>query len=253
MRVERGAGTSRGRAASSWILSAVGRIAVLVLVFLVLGALWEGYRWLWMQTGWRRPFIVDLTTMPHLHDVVGVLSEPTREGGPLLVDLLLPRHFFSDDPALEDVPLARLMGTGVVWRIGKPLDGMIEPEDFERMRPQLEPGDILLLNTGVTQYVGTPDYDRHAALSVAAAEWLVDKKIKLLAVDTPTPDIPIHKRPQGLDWPVHHTLLRDGVLISEQVATRSLAGRRAEFLFLPLNIVGGDGAPARVLGRAIRD
>lgn len=165
-----------------------------------------------------------------------------------------PRHFFSDGPALEDVPLARLMGTGVVWRIDKPLDGMIEPEDFERMRLRLEPGDILLLDTGAAQYVGTSDYDRHAALSVAAAEWLVDEKIKLLAVDTPTPDISIHKRPQGFDWPVHHALLRDGVLISEQVANaRSLAGRRAEFLFLPLNIVGGDGAPARVLGRAIRE
>jgi len=165
-----------------------------------------------------------------------------------------PRHFFNDGPALEDVPLTRLMGTGVVWRIDKPLDGMIEPEDFERARPSLEPGDILLLDTGITHYVGTPDYDRHAALSVAAAEWLVDKKIKLLAVDIPTPDIPIHKRPQGFDWPVHHTLLRDGVLISEQVANaRSLVGRRAEFLFLPLNIVGGDGAPARVLGRAIRE
>ena len=102
-----------------------------------------------------------------------------------------PRHFFSDGPALEDVPLARLMGPGVVWRIDKPLDGMIEPEDFERMRPRLEPGDILLLDTGVAEYVGTPDYDRHAALSVAAAEWLVDRKIKLLAVDIPTPDIPI--------------------------------------------------------------
>ena len=165
-----------------------------------------------------------------------------------------PRHFFSDGPALESVPLPRLMGTGVVWRIDKALYGMIEPEDLEPMRPQLEPGDILLLDTGVAQYAGTPDYDRHAAVSVAAAQWLVDKKIKLLAVDTPTPEISIHKRPPGFDWPVHHTLLRDGVLISEQVANaRSLAGRRAEFLFLPLNIVGADGAPARVLGRPIRD
>jgi kynurenine formamidase len=165
-----------------------------------------------------------------------------------------PRHFFSDGPALEDVPLARLMGAGVVWGIDIPLGGTIEPEDFERMRPQLEPGDILLLETGVARYVGTPDYDRHAALSVAAAEWLVDKSIKLLAVDTPTPDMPVHMRPAGFDWPVHRTLLRDGVLISEQVANaRSLAGRGAEFLFLPLNIVGGDGAPARVLGRATRD
>jgi len=165
-----------------------------------------------------------------------------------------PRHFFRDGPALEDVPLSRLMGTGVVWRIDKPLYGLIEPDDLEGMRPALLPGDILVLDTGAARYVGTPDYDRHAALSPAAARWLVDRNVKLLAVDTPTPEIAIDRRPPEFDWPVHHTLLRDGVLISEQVTNiRPLAGRRAEFLFLPINVVGGDGAPARVLARSIQD
>ncbi len=165
-----------------------------------------------------------------------------------------PRHFFSDGPALEEVPLERLIGSGVVWRIEKPLEGLVEPEDFERMSPQVEPGEILVLDTGLARYVGTPDYARHAALSVAAAEWLVDRQVKLLAVDMPTPELPLPLRPPDFDWPVHHTLLRDGVLIAEQVANaRLLAGRRAEFLFLPLNIIGSDGAPARVLGRPIRN
>jgi len=165
-----------------------------------------------------------------------------------------PRHFFSDGPALEDVPLSRLMGAGVAWRLDVPLESLIEHEDLERMRPQPEPGDILLIDTGIAPYVGTPDYNRHAGLSVTAARWLVDKKIKLLAVDTPTPEVSLGQRPPGFDWPVHHTLLRDGVLIVEQVTNAgTLAGRRAEFLFLPLNIVGGDGAPARVLGRPLRD
>lgn len=163
-----------------------------------------------------------------------------------------PRHFFSDGPALEDVPLTRFMGVGVVWRVDKPLESLVEPEDLMRMRPELEPGDILVLDTGIVEHVGTPAYERHVALSVAAAEWLVDREIKLLAVDTPTPDLPLSRRGEGFDWPVHHVLLRDGVLISEQVAnTRVLAGRRAEFMFLPLNIVGGDGAPARVLARPV--
>jgi kynurenine formamidase len=126
-----------------------------------------------------------------------------------------PRHFFADGPALDDVPLGRLIGTGVVWQIEKPLEGLLEPEDFERMSPQLEPGEILVLDTGLVRYVGTPDYDRHAALSVAAAEWLVDRQVKLVAVDMPTPELPLHVRPPGFDWPVHHTLLRDGVLIAE--------------------------------------
>ncbi|HSF61898.1 MAG TPA: cyclase family protein [Gaiellaceae bacterium] len=163
-----------------------------------------------------------------------------------------PRHFFSDGPALEDVPLERLMGPGVVWSVDKPLESLVEPEDLARMRPELEPGDILVLDTGIAEHVGTRQYERHVALSVAAAEWLVDKRIKLLAVDMPTPDIPLHLRVEGFDWPVHHVLLRDGVLISEQVANaRQLAGSRAELLFLPLNVVGGDGAPARVLARAV--
>jgi arylformamidase len=165
-----------------------------------------------------------------------------------------PRHFFSDGPALDEVPLERFIGTGVVWQIDTPLEGLVEPDDFERMSPQIEPGEILVLDTGLVRYVGTPDYERHAALSVAAAEWLADRQVKLVAVDMPTPELPLQARPSDFDWPVHHTLLRDGVLIAEQVTNaRSLAGRRAEFLFLPLNIVGSDGAPARVLARPLRD
>jgi kynurenine formamidase len=164
-----------------------------------------------------------------------------------------PRHFFSDGPALDEVPLERFMGSGVVWQIDKPLEGLIEPEDFEHMAPQVAPGEIVVLDTGLVRCLGTSDYDRHAALSIAAAEWLVDRRVKLVAVDMPTPELPLHMRPADFDWPVHHTLLRDGVLIAEQVTNAgSLAGRRAEFLFLPLNIVGSDGAPARVLGRPIR-
>jgi kynurenine formamidase len=161
-----------------------------------------------------------------------------------------PRHFYVDGPASQDVPLSRLMGTGVVWRLDVPLETIVEPEHLERMRPGLEPGDILLLDTGAAEHLGTPDYHRHPSLSTAAAEWLVQKEVKLLGVDAATPELPISLRSPDFDFPVHHTLLRDGVLIAEQVANLgALAGRRVELLFLPLNIVGGDGAPARVLGR----
>jgi kynurenine formamidase len=165
-----------------------------------------------------------------------------------------PRHFYNDGPAFQDIPLERLMGQGVVWRMELPLYGLIEPADLERMQPALAPGDILALDTGAAERVGTPDYDRHASLSVAAAEWLVARKVKLVAVDMPTPDIAIDKRPEGFIWPVHRALLAYGALIAEQVTNlRTLAGKRAEFMFLPLNIADCDGAPARVLARAIAD
>ena len=165
-----------------------------------------------------------------------------------------PRHFYNDGPAFQDIPLERLMGAGVVWRMQVPLYGLIEPADLEAMRPRLAPGDILALDTGAAARVGTPDYDRHASLSVAAAQWLVEQRVKLLALDTPTPDLALDKRPEGFIWPVHRVLLAAGVLIAEQVTNLGvLAGGRAEFMFCPLNIADCDGAPARVLARAIAD
>jgi len=165
-----------------------------------------------------------------------------------------PRHFYNDGPAFQDIPLERLMGAGVVWRMDLPLYGLIEPADLERMRPRLAPGDILAIDTGAAARAGTPDYDRHASLSVAAAEWLVRQQVKLVAVDMPTPDVALDRRPAGFIWPVHRALLRFGVLIAEQVTNLgSLAGGRAEFMFCPLNIVDCDGAPARVLARAVAD
>ena len=81
-----------------------------------------------------------------------------------------PRHFFNDGPAFQDIPLERLMWQGVMWRIDLPLYGLIEAAHLARMRPALERGDILAIDTGASARVGSADYDRHASLSVAAAE-----------------------------------------------------------------------------------
>ena len=163
-----------------------------------------------------------------------------------------PRHFFSDGPAFHEIPLDRLHGRGVVWRIDKEDYGVIDVADLEGARPRLAPGDILVLDTGWAQHFGTPRYDRHPNLSVAAAEWLVAQRIKLLACDTVTPDLAVNRREPGFGWPVHHVLLGHGVLVSEHVTNlATLSNGHAEFMFLALNIEGADGSPARVLGRRL--
>ena len=147
-------------------------------------------------------------------------------------------------------PLTRLMGTGVVWSIDVPLDSLIEPEQLERMSPRLEPGDILLLETGTARWHS--HYDRHASLSVETAQWLVDQQVKLLAIDMLTPELSIGRR-RGLRSPCTGRSARRCPDRGIGRGRWPLAGGRAEFLFLPLNIVGGDGAPARVLGRPVQD
>ena len=164
-----------------------------------------------------------------------------------------PRHFYRDGPAFEDIPVERLHGPGVVWRIDKGPNGVIEPADLEACKPKVRPGDILLLSCGWSGYAGSSKYDdEHPALSIAAAEWIVAQRVKLLAVDIPTPDLPVALRPDGFNWPVHHALLRDGVIVAEHLCnTETLEGQRAEFVCCALNIAKADGAPARVLARQI--
>jgi arylformamidase len=163
-----------------------------------------------------------------------------------------PRHFMIDGPAFDEIPLERLYGPAVVWRIEKGPLAVITPEDFEAARPKLQPGDMVLLDTGWAQHVNTEAYEDHASLSNDAAQWLVDHQVKLLGVDFSTPDLTAHKRPAGFTWPVHQILLSNGVLVAEHLANlRPLANTRVEAMFLALPIAGSDGSPARVLARPL--
>ncbi len=94
----------------SRILSAASRVAVLGLVLLALWGLWEGYRWLWIETGWTRPFVVNATTMPHLHDIVGALFDPIRAGEPLLISRLFDAAVFTAKEAAVGFAIGATIG-----------------------------------------------------------------------------------------------------------------------------------------------
>lgn len=163
-----------------------------------------------------------------------------------------PCHFIPGAPAFHEIPLERLHGPGVVWRLECAPGGTIAAAQLARCQPAMRPGDIVLLDAGWAERFGGPDYDDNPALGVDAAEWLVAGEAKLVGVDFATPDLAVPRRPPGFDWPVHHVLLGHGVLIAEHLRNlRPLAGRRIEAMFLALAIEGSDGGPARVVARPI--
>lgn len=162
-----------------------------------------------------------------------------------------PRHVFNDGPAFEDIPLERLNGPGVVWRIEPDENGFIGPEQLDPALSLLEPGDMLLLNTGMYRLAYEDGYADHPSLSLEGAQWLIDHRVKLLGVDMPTPELAHHRRPPGFDFPVHRLLLAHGVLIAEHLTNLDkLSNQKVEVICNALNIVGGDGAPCRILARA---
>jgi NitT/TauT family transport system permease protein len=87
----------------------VFRIVMLPVVLLCLWGLWEGYRWLWMTTGWTRPFIVDDTTLPHLHEIFAQLAEPTPPHG-RLIDILWRSALFTAKEAAAGFAIGAIFG-----------------------------------------------------------------------------------------------------------------------------------------------
>jgi NitT/TauT family transport system permease protein len=85
------------------------RIVMLPVVLVCLWGLWEGYRWLWMTTGWTRPFRVDDTTLPHLHTIVAQLWEPTPPHG-RLIDILWRAALFTAKEAAAGFAIGAIFG-----------------------------------------------------------------------------------------------------------------------------------------------
>jgi kynurenine formamidase len=157
-----------------------------------------------------------------------------------------------DGPDFHQVPATHLHGCGVVWHFDLEPFGLITREMLEAQRPALRDGDMLLIHTGWAQRFGTDTYMDNPALTVEAAEWLVDQGIKLVGMDFVTPDLGLPRRPPDFDWPVHQVLLSNGVLIAENLAEFGhLAGERIELVCGALNIEGADGSPARILARTV--
>ncbi|GAA1847398.1 cyclase family protein [Pseudonocardia ailaonensis] len=159
-----------------------------------------------------------------------------------------PSHIVEGGTPIDELPVERFHGTAVVSRVDRKPGEEITVEDVLAGGPEPERGEFLLVATGWSTKFTSPEYGDHPSLSPALAEWCVERGIPFVGVDMITPDLPVHRRPQGFDFPVHRTLLGNDVLIAENLThLDGLAGRRVRLLAFPLAIRGGDAGPARIL------
>src|SRR5689334_767866 len=94
----------------SRVTDAAKRVGIVLLTLLVLCGLWELYRWIWVSTGWTRPFPVNDTTLPHIYTIFQALGEPTSTGGPLLISTLFDAATFTAKEALLGFALGASVG-----------------------------------------------------------------------------------------------------------------------------------------------
>jgi NitT/TauT family transport system permease protein len=99
---------------SKAVRSGLETLGIAVALVAVLWALWEAYRWFGETVGVERPFPVNERTMPHIHDIVWQLFEPSRRNGPLLIDVLLDSAWFT----AKEAAVGFLMGAAFGFAIG---------------------------------------------------------------------------------------------------------------------------------------
>jgi NitT/TauT family transport system permease protein len=86
------------------------RVALFPVVLGALWGLWEGYRAVWIKTGWTWPFTVDDTAMPHIHAILAQLFEPSRLNGPLLIGVLFDSALFTAREAAAGFAIGASVG-----------------------------------------------------------------------------------------------------------------------------------------------
>jgi arylformamidase len=186
------------------------------------------------------PRIEKLSSLPEQPSSVTLIEMVCHTG----THIDAPNHFVLGAPGIDEIPLDRLYGPAVV--VHADLEPGAELGTAELEAAGIALGDIVILDTG---WWRTPGDGDHPCLGERAASWLVEQGVKLLATDLPTPDLAVHRRPDGFDWPVHRILLGNGVLIGENLTNLGGLPDHAEAIVMPLPIAGADGAPARVLVR----
>ena len=235
---------------------------------------------------WEQSRIVDLThsfgsdtivwpteqdfklTIQHAEDTAGGYYYSSNhvempEHGGTHIDA--PIHFSRGKQTLDQVPMERLIGTGVridvTRQCARDRDYRVAISDFERWEAEhgrIPNGAIVLLNTGFTRfwptrkdYLGTELRGqegvralRFPGLHPDAAAWLVrERQVKAVGIDTASIDYG-----QSTKFETHVALLSQSVPVFENLAElRNLPARGFDVIALPMKIAGGTGGPLRII------
>jgi NitT/TauT family transport system permease protein len=94
--------------------AAATQVALFAAVLGVLWALWEAFKWFGEATAFRLgAFEVNDRTLPHLHDVVSTLFEPSRRNGPMLIEVLWDASLFTAKEAAVGFLLGAVFGFAI--------------------------------------------------------------------------------------------------------------------------------------------
>lgn len=150
-----------------------------------------------------------------------------------------PRHFFDDGIGVDGLPLDLLLGRARVVDTGH--RGGIGADELAAagLREDIR---VLLKTPNSALWNGEGFHKDYTYLTEGGARYLVDQGVKVVGIDYVSVE-----QFKKAGAPAHHALLSHGVVIIEGLNLAEVDAGMYEMYCLPLRVVGGDGAPARVI------
>ncbi|MBE7548391.1 metal-dependent hydrolase [Candidatus Kuenenia stuttgartiensis] len=150
-----------------------------------------------------------------------------------------PSHFLENGRTIDQLALENLIGEATVFEFKNKEN--IDVSDIKQLR--FDNVKRVLFKTVNSSYWKFSTFKKDFVyLTKDAAQYLVDKGIRLVGVDY----LSVEKFESQLAE-THHTLLRNDVIILEGLDLSNVERGRYELIALPLKIKDGDGSPARVV------
>ena len=161
-----------------------------------------------------------------------------------------PAHMVENaGPRIDKIPLDLFFGQAKIIRLEKGSYEKITAEDLMNSGIAINKGDRIIVRTGWYRHWGTKKFFReYPCFTKEAAEYLVEKGIRLISMDTPSPDDPLDKLEPGQPNPIHYIFLSNGIFINEYLNNLdAVQADEIEFVMLPLLVEGMDGFPVRAV------
>lgn len=148
-----------------------------------------------------------------------------------------PMHLTNNKTYINEITLERFIGKGCLLDVRG--EKIISFKD--EYASSVVENDIVILFTDYSKKYGTEDYyTNHPVISEALADFFIDKKIKMLGIDLPSPD--------RYPFEIHKKLFNNNILIIENLTNLSeLIGYESiQIIALPLKIKA-EASMARVI------
>lgn len=163
---------------------------------------------------------------------------------------------------IDELPLEDFYGDGVIldMRHKEPKSG-ITVEDIEKdlrdIKYTIKPGDIVLIMTGYDKYIYTERYlQDQPGMTGEATEWLIDRGVKLMGIDTYTFDRPFGAMVEDVKegnkaalFPAHFLARKKEYYHIEKLANLDSLPVRHGFKFcaFPIKVKGGTAGSVRAV------